>query len=49
MENEWFAWKGNSDQNISLEVCKLGQNNVAENDEVILSIPYTGLVTSTTM
>jgi hypothetical protein len=28
---------------------KLGQNNVAENDEAILSIPYSGIVTSSTM
>jgi hypothetical protein len=37
-----FTWKGNSDQNISLEVLA----NVAENDEAIDRIPYSGLVTS---
>jgi hypothetical protein len=29
--------------------CKLGQNNVAENDDAILSMPYSGLLTSSTM
>jgi hypothetical protein len=36
----------NSDKNISL---KLIANNVAENDEAILCIPYSGLVTSSAM
>jgi hypothetical protein len=38
IENYWFAWTGNSDLNILLEV--LGQNNVAENDEAMPSIPF---------